>query len=134
MLGGVLASWFAARELAVTITWRAPAGELALTPIHLRHWEFFFVMAAGLGLHALHALSLVQEGERPAGRVLVRDLVLEAARTLRSLSSVAGLRVAGGFPFGRLVGGRPARLRALSVWSRNPTTSLQSPRANELTP
>jgi MFS family permease len=104
ILGGLLASWFAVRELSVTIAWTAPGGGLALTPLHLRHWEFFFILAAALGLHALHALSLVQEGEGAGGRVQVRDLVMEAARTVRSLSSVAGLRAAGAFPFGRLVG------------------------------
>jgi MFS family permease len=114
LLGGLLADWFATRELSVAITWQTPGSEVAFTPVHLQHWEFFFVLAAATGLYALHALTMVEEGEGPAGRVLVRDLVLEAARGLRSLSSVAGLRIAGGFPFGRLAGRRPARIRPLA--------------------
>jgi MFS family permease len=111
LLGGLLADWFATRELAVMLTWHAPGSDVAFTPIHLRHWEFFFVLAAATGLYALHALGAVQEGEGSARRVLVRDLMMEAARGLRSLSSAAGLRVAAGFPIGRLVGRRPARIR-----------------------
>jgi MFS family permease len=111
LLGGLLADWFAVRELSVIITWQAPGSDVMLTPVHLRHWEFFFVLAAALGLFALHALGAVREGEGSGRRVLVQDLVLEAVRGLRSLSSAAGLRMAAGFPIGRLVGRRPTRIR-----------------------
>jgi MFS family permease len=111
LLGGLLADWFAVRELSVTITWHAPGSDVAFMPVHLRHWEFFFVLAAATGLYALHALGAVDEGEGSAQRVLVQDLVMEAARGLRSLSSAAGLRLGAGFPVGRLVGRRPARIR-----------------------
>jgi MFS family permease len=113
LLGGLLADWFAVRELSVVITWHTPGADAAFTPIHLRHWEFFFVLAAATGLYALHALAAVQEGEGSGRRVLVRDLVLEAARGLRSLSTAAGLRMPAGFPIGRLVGRRPTRIRPL---------------------
>jgi MFS family permease len=112
LLGGLLADWFAVRELSVMITWHAPGSDVAFTPVHLRHWEFFFVLAAATGLYALHALGAVEEGEGSGRRVLVQDLVMEAARGLRSLSSAAGLRLGAGFPVGRLVGRRPARIRA----------------------
>jgi hypothetical protein len=69
-------------------------------------------MAALVGIHALHRLGLVREGEGLASRVHVQELAMEAARTLRSMSSVAGSRTASAFPFGRLIGHRPRRIRA----------------------
>lgn len=111
ILGGLAADWFAVRELDLVIDWKAPGSLVAVTPLHLRHWEFFFVLAAVTGLYALHSLSRVPGTEAGCDRILVRDLMLEAARTLRSLSTVAGLRANAGFPFGRLVDGRPARIR-----------------------
>ena len=112
LLGGLLADWFATRELRVMLTWHTPWSDVAFTPIHLWHWEFFFVLPAVTGLCALHALGTVQKGEGSARQGLVRDLMMEAARGLRSFSSAAGPRVATGFPVGRLVGRRPARMLA----------------------
>jgi MFS family permease len=74
LLGGLLADWFAVRELSVMVTWHAPGSEVAFTPVHLRHWEFFFVLAAATGLYALHALGAVQEGEGPGRRGWCRTL------------------------------------------------------------
>jgi hypothetical protein len=118
ILGGLAAHWFALRELSIAITWTAPGSAVQITFLRLHHWEFFFVLAAIAGLHAMHALSQVPTAGRSGERILVRDLALEAARTLRSVSSVAGLRVATGFPFGRLVGRRPTRIRPPKVRAR----------------
>ena len=112
LLGGLAADWLAVRQLSVTLTWTAPGSQTALGTFSMQHWQFFFVLAALLGLHALAALARVPETESTSGRILVRDIALEAARTLRSLSSFAGLRGGAGFPFGRLVRRPPTRLRA----------------------
>jgi hypothetical protein len=111
ILGGLLADWFAARELKIVVNWAAPGTSLTLTPLRLEHWDFFFVLAALAGLHALHRLELVREGTGGGLRVHARDLALEAVRTLRSLSSADGIRAGIAFPLGRLVGRRPRRIR-----------------------
>ncbi|HEY0418967.1 MAG TPA: hypothetical protein VGC80_05565, partial [Acetobacteraceae bacterium] len=105
-----LANWFAERDLSVFIQWTTPGTTVLFIPVRLHHWSFFFLLAALSGLYALHALSLVRE-EGTGERVLVQQLVLEARRTMRSLSSVAGLRAATAFPFGRLVRRPAARIR-----------------------
>lgn len=121
ILGGLAAHWFASRELSMVFTWTAPGSAVQITFVRLHHWEFFFVLAALAGLHAIHALSQVPAAGHSGERILVRDLALEAARTLRSVSSVAGFRVATAFPFGRLVGRRPTRIRPAETRARRPT-------------
>lgn len=111
ILGGLLANWFAERDLSVVIQWTTPGTTMLFTPVRLHHWSFFFLLAALSGLYALHALTLVKEESTDGERILVQDLVLEARRTMRSLSSVAGLRAATAFPFGRLVRLRTSRIR-----------------------
>jgi hypothetical protein len=69
-------------------------------PVHLRHWEFFFVLAAATGLYALHALGAVDEGEGSAQRVLVQDLVMEAAAACAACPARQGCGSAPGLPWG----------------------------------
>ena len=65
-------------------------------PRHVRVKAAIIIESAGitciLGLYSLHRLSFVQEPAGPGGRLLVlRDLLLEACRSVHSLSSAAGL-------------------------------------------
>lgn len=80
--GGLLAAWFAPRSLRFDVAWQGPGGELVLTPVRLAHYDFVFLLAAVLGLYAVHRLVAVrEEGEAPRGLVL---------RALRSELGVAG--------------------------------------------
>ncbi|MCI0755314.1 MFS transporter [Teichococcus vastitatis] len=106
--GGLLADWFARRELALLIHWSAPNTRGDFVLLNLQHWDFFFVLACIFGFYALHALSLVHEGEDVSERAVVQNLVLEARRSMRSLSSIGGLRATIAFPYGRLLGQRAA--------------------------
>ncbi len=55
-------------------------------------WMFFFGLACGAaGLYSLHRPSSAQEVAGTTDKLLVRDLLLEARRSIRSLSSAAGL-------------------------------------------
>ncbi len=54
-------------------------------------WTFFFGLAFVVGLYSLHRLSFVQETSGTSDPLLVRDLLLEARRSIQSLSSAAGL-------------------------------------------
>jgi MFS family permease len=114
MIGGLFADWFAARELSVAIHWTSPLMEAELTVVRLRHWDFFFVLAFLFGLFAIHRLTLVKEEGEVSERVVVDEFMIATRRAMRSISSVAGLRVATMFPFGLPAAGgdmRPGRRR-----------------------
>jgi MFS family permease len=102
LLGGVGADFFAERELSVLIRYVRPGETMEFIGLHLRHWDFFFLIAAAIGTYALHRLSFVREQGAVEGRVLIDHVMLSARRTARSLSSVAGLKVATSFTWGWL--------------------------------
>jgi len=92
LVGGALAGWFAARELALVVQWSSPSQSAGFVALQFRHWEFLFAIAFGLGMYVLHALSRVQEGHEISEREVIRSFALEAGRILEMLS----------FPLGRL--------------------------------
>jgi MFS family permease len=102
LLGGSLADWFAARELAVYFHWMSPDSSEALTVLQFQHWEFLFGISFLLGGYVLHVLSRINEGQEISERVVIQQFAAEAARSLDQLSPIEGLRAAILFPFGRL--------------------------------
>jgi MFS family permease len=108
IVGGALSQWFADKELSFVLHWRTAAGATEMVAMRLRHWDFFFALAFMLGLYAVLRLDKVKEEGEVDQREVVREFMLEAQRSIRSLSTVAGLRVLTRAPFGRLAGnGRP---------------------------
>jgi MFS family permease len=101
IVGGAFADWFATRELSFIVEWTSPATHLTATAMRMRHWEFFFLFSFLIGLYALHALRVVQEENETSERAIVQQLWLELRRSTRNFSTVAGLRAATAFPFGR---------------------------------
>jgi MFS family permease len=91
VIGGLCADFFAARELTLAFTWTGGAGQVTVQVLDFHSWTFFFGLACVVGLYSLHRLSFVQEAAGTTDKLLVRDLLLEARRSIRSLSSVAGL-------------------------------------------
>ena len=65
---------------------RSPSRCSTSTPGH-----FYFGLAFLVGLYSLHRLSFVQETAGTGEPLQVRDLLLEARRSIHSLSSAAGL-------------------------------------------
>ena len=102
LLGGALAGWFEARELAVYFHWSSPGRSDALTALQFTHWEFLFGISFLLGSYVLHALSRIREGREISERVVIQQFAAEAARSLDQLSPIDGLRAAILFPFGKL--------------------------------
>ncbi len=102
LVGGGLAEWFAARELAIFVHWGSPVGDALATVLEFQHWEFLFAISFVLGGYVLHALSRIREGAEVSERVVVQQFVTEARRSLDQLSSIEGLRSAVLFPFGWL--------------------------------
>lgn len=107
IVGGLLADVFAARKIELIARWTGPGGVFAV-PITLTHWDFYFLIAGMIGLYAIHRLSLVEERGEIERRAMVGQLLFETRRTIRNISTVAGLRAATDLP-GTLL--REARLR-----------------------
>ena len=72
-----------------------------VSALSFAHWEFLFALSALLGLYVMHAVSRIREGAEVSERLVIREMGLEALRTVNQLSSVGGL-VGSVFPFGRL--------------------------------
>jgi len=106
LLGGALASLFANQEVSVVLHWGAVAGGTEMTALRFRHWEFLFALTFVVGLYAVYALSHIREGRHISESEVIDHLLGEAQRTMRSLSSVSGLRAATLFPFGWLADDR----------------------------
>jgi MFS family permease len=91
LLGGALATWFAARELIFVIQWYSPARATQLTALQFQHWEFLFALSFAAGTYVMHALTRIREGREVSERAVILQFVYESARVLEPL-----------FPFGRL--------------------------------
>lgn len=103
VIGGLGADFFAVRRLTVDFRWQDPGGVRSLLEFQLAHWDFFFLIAALVGLYALHRLTLVREEGEIEQAEMARHILLGARRTVRNLSPVAGLRAAAAFPAGALI-------------------------------
>lgn len=96
---GALAQAFQAGELSAIVRWQSPGHWKETAIVSFAHWEFLFVLSALCGLYVLHALSRIEEGHEVSERQVVQAFVLEARRSLNTVSSVAMTAL---FPFERL--------------------------------
>ena len=103
ILGGLFADDFAERELALVVRWSSGPRASDIVNLSLRHWDFFFLLAALLGLYALHRLALVREQGWNEDQDLLEEIISETRRAMASVSSVAGVLLMTVFPFGRLL-------------------------------
>lgn len=103
IVGGALSQWFADKELSLVLNWGAGEAAVKLVALRLQHWDFFFAIAFVLGLYAIIRLDKVEEAGDVDERQVARQFMLEAQRSIRNLSTVAGLRLITRAPFGRLV-------------------------------
>jgi MFS family permease len=104
--GGWMADFFSRRRLELELRWTSPAGVEELVGFAVTHWEFFFLLSALMGLYTLHRLASVEEAGAVERREVVQHIWSSARRSLRNISSVAGLRFAVGFPGGELIKSR----------------------------
>ncbi|RAK56682.1 MFS transporter [Phenylobacterium deserti] len=101
ILAGASADFYAARELTIQILWRDPGGVREFFGFQITQWGFFFLIAAGMGLYALHRLTFITEEGTIRGRAVVQEIIGDTRRGVRNLSPVRGLRPA--FPAGSLL-------------------------------
>lgn len=93
-----LTDFFAQRELALIVQWFSPERSATVPILILRQWGFFFIFATLVGLFSLYRLRLVREEGEVEERVILQELMLEARRSMRNLSTVSGLRALASFP------------------------------------
>jgi len=91
ILGGLLADFFSASDLSFGFTWKAAGGTVTGQVLDFHAWTFLFGLSSILGLYALHRLSFVQEAAGTTDPLLLRHLLVEARRSVQSMSSAAGL-------------------------------------------
>nr|WP_294504460.1 MFS transporter [uncultured Rhodopila sp.] len=91
IIGGLCADFFARHDLSLAFTWKGGGTTLTVPLLNLHALTFLFGIAAVVGLYSLHRLALVEETSGSADRLLLRHLLLEARRSVHSLSSAAGL-------------------------------------------
>lgn len=103
IVGGLGADFLAQNRLELQVTWFAPAGARDIASLALAHWQFFFLLSAMMGLYALHRLATIQEPGTVHRAEVVQHMWSSARRSLRNVSSVAGLRMAISFPGGELI-------------------------------
>jgi MFS family permease len=103
MVGGLTADLFASKELSLILRWHSERGAAEFSALDFTHWDFFFFFATAIGMYALHRLSHVQEEGEVHERVVFDHLRAGARRTLRNLSTVAGLRASTDYPLDTLM-------------------------------
>ena len=105
IIGGLFADFFSKCELALTLEWHSPASNIIFETLNFQQWDFFFFFAFIIGLYSIHRLTSVKEVGEVKERIIISELVAEARRVMRSLSTVGGLRYLVQFPFA-LIGKR----------------------------
>ncbi|MBO6948392.1 MAG: MFS transporter [Rhodospirillales bacterium] len=103
VLGGLCADFFAHQKLSLLLRWDSGDHDVTFETISLEHWDFYFVMAALIGLYSLHRLAMVREEGEIDQRAVITEVFTDARRTIRNISSIAGLRVVAEFPFSLLL-------------------------------
>jgi MFS family permease len=91
IIGGLCADFFAARDLSFGFTWKGSADAVTVQMLDFHAWTFLFGLSSVVGLYSLHRLSFVREVAGTTDPLLLRHLLLEARRSIQSLSSAAGL-------------------------------------------
>lgn len=92
MLGGVLADFFASRQMDISLSWSEPSKTFSTYALNLRALDFLFLGAFLLGLVALRFLRYVREQGEVEDRVVREELLTETFATFRVISTVPGLR------------------------------------------
>jgi MFS family permease len=106
VLGGVFADFFAARRLDILVRWTSPNDVLTLMPLRVSNWDFYFLIAAILGLYALHRLAMVKEEGEIDSKIMVSEVLAQARRDVRNVSPIAGLKMLTDVPAALLREGR----------------------------
>ncbi len=105
IIAGIGADWFSKNQLTLALRWtnvESGAALFDLPALDLKGLDFLFVIAAILGLYAMHRLLAVrEEGEVESG-VVLGEFYAEVRKAVRHVSNVAGIRSLHYFPYAKL--------------------------------
>lgn len=99
VIGGLTADFFIDQKLTIIVHWESARQELAIETLKIEHWDFFFVLAAVVGLYSLHRLTAVREEGSVSEKVVLAEFLSETKRTIQNVSTIAGLRQITDWPF-----------------------------------
>jgi len=99
LVGGVLADFFNARNLALDFTWADPTRTIELGVINLIGFDFLFIIAFIVGLVTLSVLASVREEGEVTREVALGELASQTRTFSQAVSSVPGLGFVTMFPF-----------------------------------
>lgn len=105
VIAGIVADWFAVRELTFTLRWGmvgAEAEALTLPAMNLRGLDFLFIIAFVLGLYSVHRLLAVREEGEVEEKIVVRELYAEVRKLAQHVSNIPGIRQLTHFPYALL--------------------------------
>lgn len=92
LLGGSLATYFASRQLTVTLSWAEPSRLVSIHALNLKSLDFLFFIAVLVGAYALHRLALVREEGEVDDAEVRSHLLAEMAAPFRMVATMSGLR------------------------------------------
>ena len=99
LFGGLMADFFAPRQLSLAFTWIDPAGIIQLPALSIIGYDFLFGIAFILGLLTLGVLAVIREEGEVGREVVLQSLFSPMREFTRPMSSVPGLQFLGNFPF-----------------------------------
>ncbi len=102
LLGGRLADFFSARELALTLSWRGPDGSVDLPTILLSGFDFLFLLAFLIGVVILNTLTTIREEGEADRKAVLDELFIHMQGLGRAVGAIPGLRLIGGIPYAYL--------------------------------
>ena len=100
VLGGLIADYFSARSLSVSIEWTSPSGTLYLPAVSLAGFDFLFGIAFLFGLMSLNLLVALREEGEISREAALADLMAGVGPVARAVSSVPGLNMVSAFSYG----------------------------------
>lgn len=92
LFGGMFADYFEDKILSLDLHWHDALGEMFFSTIIISHWDFFFLLAFFIGLYSLRRLALIEEEGEVKENIIIRELMIDTGKVLRSLSTIDGLR------------------------------------------
>ena len=92
LVGGLFADYFEDKTLTMNFHWHGQLQDIFISTMKVQEWGFFFLIAFVLGLYSLRRLTLVEEEGAVKEHVVIREIMMDTGRVLKSLSTVDGLR------------------------------------------
>lgn len=99
LLGGAVAGAMELHRFSITASWESPSGVVSVPAFDLQGMDFAFILAFGVGVYAMHRLSLVAEGEPVERSAVVQTLLAEVKRPVVSFTTASGATDILEFPF-----------------------------------